>query len=212
MDCCQCRGVERLFGRKAARSDLKRYRKKGPDRTTRMLIDAVAAEGVAHATVLDIGGGVGAIQHELLKAGAEAAISVDASTAYVSAAREEAERQGHADRVTSHHGDFVALAPTIPEAEVVTLDRVICCYHDMRQLVGLSAERARRVYGVVYPRDTWWMKAGWTLLNLAMAVVRHPYRAFIHPSQAVDGLVRARGLSPRYSGKTAMWQVVVYGR
>ncbi|MGZ8690915.1 MAG: class I SAM-dependent methyltransferase, partial [Aeromicrobium sp.] len=45
-------------------------------------------------TVLDIGGGVGAVHHELLHSGAATAVDVDASRAYIAVAREEAERQG----------------------------------------------------------------------------------------------------------------------
>src|SRR6266508_4007771 len=117
MDCCQCRGMESQFDRGEAERKLRAYRRGGPVLSTR--------------TLLDIGGGVGAIQHELLKAGAARATDVDASNAYLDAARAEAARQGHADRATFHHGDFVALADAIAPADIVTLDRVICCYHDM---------------------------------------------------------------------------------
>ena len=77
---------------------------------------------------------------------------MEASAAYLAAAREETARRGHTDRLKAHHGDFVALAPEIPSADIVTLDRVICCYRDMPALVAQSAARARKLYGVVYPR------------------------------------------------------------
>ena len=82
------------------------------------------------------------IQHELLKARAGAAVSVDASTAYIEAAKGEAQRQDHPERLQQHHGDLVDIAPEIEPAHAVTLDRVICCYHDMERLVTLSSERA----------------------------------------------------------------------
>ena len=66
----QCQGMETFFDNKTAVGDLKAYRKKGPSKTTRMLIDALKAQGVEDMTLLDIGGGVGAIQHELLNSGA----------------------------------------------------------------------------------------------------------------------------------------------
>lgn len=98
MSCAQCRGLERLFDESTAARDLRDYRRKGPNKTTRWLIDALKEEGIDGATVMDIGGGIGAIQHELLQAGASRAAGVDASTAYLAAIKEEAERQGHADR------------------------------------------------------------------------------------------------------------------
>src|SRR5207248_22753 len=103
MDCCQCKGIETLFDQKEAKKRLKAYRKDGAAKTTRMLIEALQAEGIKGMTLLDIGGGVGAIQHDLLRAGIERATDVDASAAYVKAAQNEAERQGHADRVSYYH-------------------------------------------------------------------------------------------------------------
>jgi 2-polyprenyl-3-methyl-5-hydroxy-6-metoxy-1,4-benzoquinol methylase len=212
MDCCQCQGIEAEFNRKTAARQLRRYRENGLAKTTVMLTDALTREGVDGMTLLDIGGGIGAIQHELLAAGAKAATNVEASTAYIEAAREEAGRRGQADRVAYHPGDFVDLAPGIGPADIVTLDRVICCYHDMGELVGASSARAQRLYGLVYPRDTWWTRLGITLLNLVLWVQRSPFRTFIHATQEVDAVVRGNGLERRFYEKTLVWQVVVYAR
>jgi magnesium-protoporphyrin O-methyltransferase len=106
------------------------------------LIDALKTEGIEGATLLDIGGGIGAIQHELLAAGAAHATSVDASNPYLETAREESIRRGLGDRVTYRHGDFVELAESIPPADIVTLDRVINVYPDWERLTQLSAARA----------------------------------------------------------------------
>jgi magnesium-protoporphyrin O-methyltransferase len=212
MNCCQCQGIETCFNEKRVGKELARYRKKGPAKTTRMLIDAVKAEGVQGVALLDIGGGVGAIQHELLKAGAGRATSVEASSSYLEASKAEATQQGHADRVSYHHGDFVALASDIPPADIVTLDRVICCYPDMQSLVELSSARAGKLYALVYPRDTWWVKIGIALGNLALRATRNPFRTFVHPTQAVEALVRRNGLKPRFYSQTAVWQVALYAR
>jgi len=212
MNCCQCQAIEKEFNPKTASKQLKTYRRQGPARTTRMLIEALKAEGVEGLTLLDIGGGVGAVQHALLQAGVSRAINADASAAYLEAARQEAERQGHAERISFRHGDFVELAGDIPPADVVTLDRVICCYPDMPALVGLSSARARRLYGLVYPRDTWWIRMAFAVGNLALRLWRNPFRVFSHPSQAVDALLNSGGLQRRFYGRTLLWQVVVYAR
>jgi hypothetical protein len=209
--CCQ--GVDQVFGERTARHDLRRYRRRGPSRPTRALLEAIRGEGIERATVLDIGGGVGAIQQELLAAGAEHATSVEASSAYLRVAREEAERRGTAGRVSYHEGDFVALADGIEPADVVTLDRVICCYPDVEALVGRSAERAGRLYGLVYPRDTWWVRLGIGSTNLAMRLGRRAYRAYVRRSSTVDAEARQRGLTPRLRrGVGPVWQVVLYTR
>ncbi len=212
MNCCQCQGIETLFDRKYVAKELARYRTKGPDKTTRMLLDSLKDEDIDGMTLLDIGGGVGAISNELFKAGLSRATNVEASSAYLEAAKDEAERQGHADRMSLRHGNFVDLASDIPPADIVTLDRVICCFPDMQALVGVSVARARKLYGVVYPRDTWWIKTGLAVQNLFFRLQQSPYRAFAHPTAAVDALVRSNGLKPRSSQKTIVWQVVVYAR
>jgi 2-polyprenyl-3-methyl-5-hydroxy-6-metoxy-1,4-benzoquinol methylase len=209
--CCQ--GVDEIFGEKTAGHDLRRYRKRGPSTPTRVLLEALRREGVEQATVLDIGGGIGAIQQELLDAGAERATSVEASAAYVRAARAEAERRGHGERISYRTGDFVTLADGIEPADVVTLDRVICCYPDMRSLVSRSADRALRLYGLVYPRDTWWIAAGFGFVNLAMRLARKAFRVHLHPTHAVDAVAREHGLTPRLARPAGpVWQVVVYAR
>jgi len=96
MSCCaQCRGIEDMFGHRMAQRQLKQYRRKGPGKVTRQLIDAVARDGVQGRTFLDVGGGVGAIQHELMDRGAAGGTSADASPAYLAAARAEAEARGY---------------------------------------------------------------------------------------------------------------------
>jgi 2-polyprenyl-3-methyl-5-hydroxy-6-metoxy-1,4-benzoquinol methylase len=156
--CCQ--GFDDVFGAKTAERDLARYRRRGPTRPTRRLIAELRERGVAGATVLDIGGGIGAVQQGLLDAGAERATSVEASGAFVRAAREEAERLGRGDRIAYRQGDYVELAAGLEPADVVTLDRVICCYGDVEALVGRSADHARRLYGLVHPREAWWTRLG----------------------------------------------------
>jgi len=74
------------------------------------LVDALTDEGVEGATVLNIGGGVGVIQFELLAAGASHATVVEASSAYLDAAREESDRRGLDRAVSYESGDYIDLA------------------------------------------------------------------------------------------------------
>ena len=170
------------------------------------------AAGVEGMTILDIGAGVGAVHQGLLAEGAATAIDVDGSPAYVAVARDEAMRQGTADRIRYETGDFVALAERVGGADLVALDRVVCCYPDMASLVRLSAARALRRYGLVYPRDTWWIRAGAGLLNRLARLFRRRIRAYVHPTVAIDAIIRAAGLEPRYRRSGLFWQVIVYER
>jgi magnesium-protoporphyrin O-methyltransferase len=212
MKCCQCQGIEKLFDEQMAAAELRDYHRKGPDKTTRILLDVLKAAGVSSKSLLDIGGGVGAIQHELVKAGVEQVTNVDASTAYLNSARREAARQGYANQTTYHHGDFVELAPQLEAADIVTLDRVICCYPDMAALVGLSAARARQFYGIIFPIDRWAFKLLRPLANGFFWLIRNPYRFFLHPTAAVEAVARQQGLTRRFHRRLFIWQVIVFER
>lgn len=212
MDCCQCQAIESLFNTRLAEWELKRYHQRGAAKTTRVLVAALQREGVSGETLLDIGGGVGAIQLALLKAGVASATDVDASSAYIAAARSEAEREGVGDRVRYVHGNFLDIAPEIAAADVVTLERVICCFPDMPGLVGRSAERAAKLYGLVYPRDTWWMRFGAKVENLVSRLRRPSFNFYVHRTAAVEAELRRAGLERRFTRNVGFWQVAVFGR
>jgi 2-polyprenyl-3-methyl-5-hydroxy-6-metoxy-1,4-benzoquinol methylase len=212
MNCCHPGPYDSVFNDKHAAKDLKRYRKKGPNKTTRMLLDALRAEDVRGASLLDVGAGVGVIHHELLSAGAQTAVHVEAATGPMQLAKAETARRGNADRVRFLQGDFVALAPDVAPADVVTLDRVICCYPDMKALVSASATKARRLYGAVFPRERWMTKAGVAVVNIVLRLFRNPFRSYVHPTAAIDAELRRHGLEPRSVRDTFVWRVAVYSR
>jgi hypothetical protein len=212
MSQCQCQGIDATFDRLVAEQQMKKLRRKGPQKTTRMLLDALKEHGVSNRTLLDIGGGIGVIQHDLLASGAAEATSVDASAAYLAASRAEAERLGQAGKIHYYYGNFVDLAPGIPQADIVTLDRVICCFDEMEVLVGGSSAKARRLYGVVYPRSTWWVRLGVALANLRLAILGNPFRIFTHDTAAVEDVIGAQGLTRVSHHTSGMWQVALYAR
>jgi len=209
--CCQT-DYDVLFDDRAARRELAEYRRHGARGTTARLIEAIRGEGVEGATVLDIGAGVGVIGSELLRAGAANLTDVDASRPYLAAARSEIGRRGYGDRATFAHGDFVALAPEVAEADIVTLDRVICCYEDWVALVDRSVERARRLYGLVYPVDRWWMRLSVGLVRGVSRVLGRPAPFAVHPAGAVDARIRAAGFVPLLDERGLAWQTVLYRR
>jgi hypothetical protein len=210
--CSQCIGIELEFDEKLATEELEKYQDEGPIENTRILIDALKTEGISGMTLLDIGGGIGAIQHELLKAGVRSCINVEVAQAYIDAAKEEARRQGHEDRITHLRGDFVDLGADMPQCDIVTLDRVICCYHDVKGLVEKSVARAGALYGLVYPLSSWRAKFAGARENLSHRLHRSPFRFFVHPPKVVEEILRAEGFEQRFYQESGMWQIVVYRR
>jgi SAM-dependent methyltransferase len=212
MDRCGCDGYPTYVDAAEARRDRDRYHAKGPDRTTRLLLDMIGAHPLAGATVLDVGGGIGVIDHELLAAGASRAVLVEATPAYLAAARAEAAEAGLLERMEIVAGDLVRRADEIDPADIVTLDRVVCCYRDVDELVSVSAARARRLYGLVLPRDRWYVRWLIRLENVRWWLRRSAYRGYAHAHAQVDARVRAAGLSQRSEALTPLWRVVLYER
>lgn len=210
--CCSTEAIEGQFDRKEAEDELDRYRRDGPLPTTQALIHALDAKGVADAELLDIGAGVGAIHHALLARGARRAVHVDISRDYIAAARSEVERMGHGGRVEFVHGDFVALAPDIATADVVTLDRVICCYPDVTSLVSSSARKARRMYGAVFPRDRAMVRLAIAIENLMKRIRGSAFRSYLHAPVVIDELLEQAGFTRSRTQRTWFWEVVVYTR
>jgi magnesium-protoporphyrin O-methyltransferase len=214
MDCCtarQCQALDDLFDTKYAEDDLKRYQKKGPSRSTRLLLNALHQLGpISGQTLLDIGGGIGVIPFELFKSGLKHATGVDASRAFLQVAQREAERRGLTAQMTFQFGNFVEHAAALENADLVTLDRVICCYPDMHALVSVAASRAQRAFAWVSPVDSAWMRfaaRGW---NFAQRVRRDPFRFFVHPDLAIHQLLRERGFAPSTRQTAGVWQVNVW--
>ena len=210
---CRCdQDFEWLFDEEEAEQDLTDWRRNGPPDATQELIDALLAEGVDGAALLDIGAGVGVIHLELLGMGAASAVDVDASTAYLNVARAEAERRGLADRVEHRFGDVVELAGELPPADVVTLDRVICCYPDLPALIGAALTPGPRLVGLVHPNDGWWMRGSTTLFNVMSRVLRRRHFFYVHRRSQIERLMREAGFVERHRGGSRVWRVAVYGR
>ena len=209
--CCN-QDFERLFDEREAEDDLKEWRRNGPAAATSTLIEAITAEGVEGASVLDIGAGVGTVHLELLAAGAATAVDVDASTAYLAAARAEAERRGVGDRVQHRFGDVVELAADLPPADIVTLDRVICCYPDLPGLLGAAMRPQARVVGLVHPTDAWWMRASMVLFNACSRLLRRHHAFFVHRQASIDRILSDGGFASHWRGGGRVWRVSLYRR
>jgi magnesium-protoporphyrin O-methyltransferase len=214
MNCCksdQCRGIEEIFDDSMAAGDLAQYHRAGPSKPTSQLLDAIRSTGAGAETLLDIGGGVGAIQHELAP-GLAAITNVDASPAYSRAAHREAATRGYADRAAYYVGDFVELADRIDGADIVTLDRVLCCYDDMPGLVDAAVRKTGRILGLVYPVDRFGFRIAVAIVNGFQRITRKPFRIFLHDPRAVDARIRAAGFRQETHHKGFFWQVAVYAK
>ena len=212
MPCNCCEMENNTFGEDEAKANLKDYRKRGPANQTKLILEAVRSLGLKNASLLDVGGGIGTIHHELLKDVASEATHVDASSAYLKIATEEAERLGHSEQVKFIHADFTDVAGELPQVDVVTLDRVVCCYPNMRALLKAASSKSRTAIALTYPRETWWLKTGMAVANFFQRLRNDPFRIFIHPVAEMESLLNGEGLQRVSVRRLFVWEMALYQR
>ena len=162
--------------------------------------------------MLDVGGGNGALGLELLKAGAERAITVELSSSYDATAAELAREAGFEDRIERRIIDFAEAAVELPEGDVVVMHRVVCCYPEGESLVAAAAGRARRIFAFSFPRRTWWTKLGATGVNVVLAARRMEYRAYIHRPELLLAAAEQAGAAKVWERDDTLWRVAGFER
>lgn len=209
--CCDPVGYRQVFNSREAARAVRAFERKGLDDTARAMVAVLRERGITGATVLEVGAGAGTAQVALLEAGAARSTAYDISPSYERIAGALLQGRGLSDRVTWHTGDVLA-DPRVPEADVVFLNRVVCCYPEMEPLVDAVAGRARRLLALAYPRDRWTTRLGIRIINGYLRVRRVPFRVFVHPPAEIERRVGGAGLRPVAAGTTRFWQWTVWQR
>ena len=189
---CCARDYEKVFGRKTAERDARRFRRRGLRGSAKALTEL--AGDVHGATVLEVGGGVGAIEIELLERGAANATNVELAATYEEAAHGLLAERGFTDRVERRVGDFVAEADALPEFDVVVMHRVVCCYPDVSALVGAGAGHARRRMVVTVPQERRLVRAVLSAVNAVMRMTGSTFQVYVHPFDRIAAAAGAHGL------------------
>ena len=205
--CCDPRGCDRFFGSRFARRVAGRYRRRGLDKPSRRMVEYVEQRGLEGATVLEIGGGIGEIQIELLKHGAERTVNLELVSAYDGEARRLLAEEGLEGRADRRLHDIAVDPEGVEPADVVVLHRVVCCYPDYERLLGAAADHARRLLVFSHPPRNVISRALFAAQNLFFRVRGSEFRTFAHPPRAMLEVLEARGLQPRYSHRGLVWQV-----
>jgi len=207
--CCDPIDYRRLFSRKSAARDLRHYRRRGLTGTS---LELVGLAGDVHGvSVLDVGGGIGAIELELLEAGAARATNVELSGGYEEAAGELIAERGLEGRVERRVGDFVTAE--LEPHDVVVLHRVVCCYPDADALVGAAADHTKRTLLLTYPQERVWMRTGLRLINVWLRLTRCGFRTYMHPVARIVATAEARGLRlERRERHGLLWESAVFAR
>jgi magnesium-protoporphyrin O-methyltransferase len=209
--CCTQSEYRRFFNRRVAAKDARRYRRRGLTGTAHTLTEL--AGDVRGSTVLDVGGGIGAIELALLQAGAARATSIELSAAYEDEADQLLVERGFTSRVERRVGDFVADGASVEQHDVVVLHRVVCCYPDVDALVGEAADHTRRTLLLTYPQDRRLIRLGVRAVNVVLRIARCGFRTYAHPVEKIVAVAAQHGLTletRRPAG--VLWESAVLSR
>ena len=205
--CCPSRDYRRFFNQRFARRLANRYRKRGLDPTAQTMVQFLQELGIEDASILEIGGGVGEIQIELLKLGAARAQNLELSPDYEQQARMLAGQAGVQGRLDWRIHDLAQDPAAVVPADLVILHRVVCCYPDYERLLGAAADHARRALVFSYPPRNALSRAFYGVFNLVMRLTRSSFRGFAHPPGAMLAALEDHGLRRTFQRRSRIWQI-----
>ena len=163
------------------------------------MVGFLEQQGLSGSTVMEIGGGVGEIQIELLKHGAERTVNLELVGVYDGEARRLLAEEGLQDRAERRLHDIAVDPEGVEPADVVVLHRVVCCYPDYERLLGAAADRTRRLLVFSHPPRNLVSRALVKAENLFFRIRGREFRTFAHPPAAMLAVLEARGLQPQFA-------------
>jgi magnesium-protoporphyrin O-methyltransferase len=197
-----------MFGPGYARHLLSRYRRRGLDPTAAKIVDYLSGRGVEGATVLEVGGGIGDLQVELLRRGARRATNLELVDAYDAAAEQLAKATDVGDRVTRRRLDLAMTPDLVEPHDIVVLHRVVCCYPDYERLLGAAADRARRLLVFSHPPRNALTRAFTSVQGAGFRLLGRSFRTYAHPPPAMIAVAEGRGMRPAFRRPGRIWQIV----
>jgi len=208
--CCAGESLD-IFGEKSARRALGRYLRKGLGGSDAPRIaDWAAEQGLDGATVMEVGGGIGQIQAELVRRGAARGTVVEVVADYEDAARELATATGIADRTAFVLADLVETPDAVEPADIVVLRRVVCCTPVGPAVLGAAAGLASRTLLASYPRDRACVRVVVRLQNGLLALMRKRFRTFVHPPGELERAAEEQGLRLSRVERGFVWETAQF--
>ncbi len=214
MTCCgrqECTGTNKFFS-KFSTKYAKRFRKKGLEKVQNHLLEGIKRVSIPDAEILDIGCGVGALHISLLRDGAAHATGVDAATGMIRQAGTFAREHGVFEKINYVLGDFTQVGSDLPPADITILDKVVCCYENVDELINKSLEKTRRVYAVSMPRKNVFVRSGFLIEIFIAKMFKAAFHPYWHNWEDLRTKIASRGFKPIYEGRTVLWSIAVFER
>lgn len=207
-----CCGVDMFFNEKTAAKEYRIYLKKGPSRVTTRIIQQLESHDVTGKTMIDVGGGIGALQWWFLENGGAHTIDIDASTGYLSQAEKHAIDNGWQEKAQFHAGDCTDVYDQIDKADCITLDKVICCYPNYKEILEATCDKSTGYVSLSYPMDGVISQAAARLGGLYFMLKHNPYRPFVHSVKEIRQIFLTKGYNRVAHNIAFPWHVETYAR
>lgn len=206
--CCGREGYDDAFGSWFSRRLARRYRRRGLDKTASRMVAFIAEQGLSGASVLEIGGGVGGVQVELLRRGAVRTTNLELVDSYEADAKALAVAAGVADLITRRQLDIATSPEAVEPHDIVVLHRVVCCYLDYQRLLGAAADHATSLLVFSHPPRNLVSRAIFASENACRRLRRNQFRAYVHDPDALVAAAERANLQARYRHRGFAWHVV----
>ena len=190
----------------------RRFRRRGPEPVQCKLLAGLAAAGIDGASVLEVGCGTGYLHRRLLADGAAYAVGIDVAGGMIAHAEAATRKAGLTERVTLLTGDAVQRAAELDPAELVLLDKVLCCYPDISPLLTTALTRCQRLLAVVIPRPNLVVAVAWRVLISVFKLFGSRFHPYYHNWRRARQTITAAGFERVFAGHTLGWQAWVFRR
>ena len=123
-----------------------------------------------------------------------------------------AAEKGHHRHTSYLHGDLVDLSTTLEPADIVVLDKVVCCYANPTALLEKSSAITRRHLALSYPRAALGASLGFRFLSWLGRSLRWSFHPYYHRPSLLEATIARMGFREVFSGTTMIWQLKIYER
>lgn len=205
-----CCGADLFFDQKTADKKYKAYLKKGPSRVTAKMIEQLENQEVEDKSMVDIGGGIGALQWWFLGNGGNSTIGIDASSGYLKQAEEHAKTKGFESNVKFILGNCVDIYPHIETVDFITLDKVVCCYPNYKEILEATCDKATTTVSLSYPMDGFISEVVRKIGDFFMSFKDNPFRPFIHSVKEIRRVFKQKGYKRVAHNLAFPWHVETY--
>ena len=207
-----CCGADLFFNKKTAVKEYKTFLKKGPLKATAKIIEQLEEEDVEGKSLIDVGGGIGALQWWFLKKGGKQTTDIDASSGYLKQAEDHAAKNGWQNQAQFLMGDCTDVYDQVEAVDFITLDKVVCCYPNYKEILNASCDKSLGYVSLSYPMDGVIAQGIKRLGDLFFFLKGNAYRPYVHPVKDIRALFSNNGYERISHNLVFPWHVETYQR